>query len=404
MPVRRVRAAWVWPSLITLLLVELGASACAPKVTRRQTEIMEKIGSVGVSAAVLRVRVNDLTDRFAGRIEETADRIGLEAKTADTRRRALTLKVDVIPAVYTAGFRVDPLASAIDVWVLAFQFSAYVHTGAGRAAFGAQQSLVQSAANDVLADADAMITSIVIQPEHFDRARGRVQRFAAAHPISHSFASRPSGASVLAELRSEQDAFVVVGAVSDTVGDLSERLNTYVALLPKQARWHSEMLAMDLAAEGAAAVSLDRTLADVHAIGEAARSASGVLDDLARLFDVEREIIEFERRAVLAGVDQQRVESLDYLTAERHALVAVVREERLALVAALRQERIEAIAEIDAIKTRAIDTSLAGLRDLVDYTFWRVAVLLASLLMVAALCGAIVLGLALRRARVSATS
>jgi hypothetical protein len=85
-------------------------------------------------------------------------------------------------------------------------------------------------------------------------------------------------------------------------------------------------------------------------------------------------------------------------------LVAVVREERLALVAALRQERIEAIAEIDAIKTRAIDTTLAGLRDLVDYTFWRVAVLLTSMMLVAALCGALVLGLALRRARVPATS
>ncbi len=94
-------------------------------------------------------------------------------------------------------------------------------------------------------------------------------------------------------------------------------------------------------------------------------------------------MLEVERRAVLAGVDQQRLESHGFVTSERLALVAAMREERLALVAALRQERIEAIAGIDAIKTRAVEASLAGLRDLVDYAFWRVAVLLASLLCVA---------------------
>ena len=283
-----LRAGAAVGSLIAVLLVGLGSSACAPKATRRQTEIMEKIGKVDVSAAVLRVRVNDLTDRFAGRIEDVADRIGLETSAVGARRRALALKTDVIPAVYTAGYRLDPLASAIDVWALAFQFNAYVHTGAGRAAFGAQQPLVQTTATEVLADADAVIRSIVVRPEHFDEARGKVERFAQAHPISQSFGSRPSAASVLAELRSEQDAFVAVGAVTDTVGDLSERLNTYVALLPKQARWHSEILASDLAAEWAAAVSLDRTLGDVHDIGDAARNASGVLSNMSRLFDVER--------------------------------------------------------------------------------------------------------------------
>jgi len=128
-----------------------------------------------------------------------------------------------------------------------------------------------------------------------------------------------------------------------------------------------------------------------------------VLNDLDRLLGVERAILEVERRAVLAGIDRQRLESFEFVTSERDALVATLREERLALVAALRQERIEAITEIDAIKTRAIDTSLAGLRDLVDYTFWRVAVLLTSLLCAAAVFGALALWLSLRRARVPAT-
>jgi len=85
-------------ALIVLLVPLVVISACgAPKATRRQTDIMEKAGTVNVSAAVLRVGVNDLVDRFAGRIEHSADRIVEQADTPVVRQRALALKVDAIP-------------------------------------------------------------------------------------------------------------------------------------------------------------------------------------------------------------------------------------------------------------------------------------------------------------------
>src|SRR5262245_43718755 len=106
-------------------------SGCAPKTARPQTDIMEQTGKVSVTSAVLRARVNDLVERFAGRIELTADRISAETDDDALRRRALVLKVDAIPAVYSAGFRADPLAAAVDVWGFAFQFSQYIENGAG---------------------------------------------------------------------------------------------------------------------------------------------------------------------------------------------------------------------------------------------------------------------------------
>src|SRR5262245_15617680 len=87
----------------------LAAAACAPTVARRQTDVMEKTGAVGVSAAVLRARVDDLAERLAGRIEETCDRIRSEARDPAVRRRALTAKIEAVPALYSAAFRVDPL-------------------------------------------------------------------------------------------------------------------------------------------------------------------------------------------------------------------------------------------------------------------------------------------------------
>src|SRR5262245_32769031 len=121
---------WRWTGAILVGLVAV--PACAPKTVPRQTDIMEGTGKVSVRAAVLRARVNDLAQRFAGRIELTAERISAEPSDEALRRRALVLKIDAIPAVYTAAFRADPLTAAVDVWGFAFQFSHYMETGAGR--------------------------------------------------------------------------------------------------------------------------------------------------------------------------------------------------------------------------------------------------------------------------------
>src|SRR5262245_11537103 len=134
-------AVALWRRRAAFLAIAVCA-ACAPVSSRRQTDIMAKTGKVSVSAGVLRLRVNDLVDRGAGRIEQTADRIIAESKDAAIRRRALLAKVEVIPALYTAGFRADPLAAAMDVWGFAFQFNEYAESGAGRNAFGPQQPLV----------------------------------------------------------------------------------------------------------------------------------------------------------------------------------------------------------------------------------------------------------------------
>jgi hypothetical protein len=363
---------------------------------------MERTGKVSVSAAVLRARLNDLVERFAGQIELTADRIGAETDDGALRRQALVLKVDAIPAVYAAGFRVDPLAAIVDVWGFAFQFRQYFQVGAGQNDFGPRQLLVQECARDLLTDADAFIKAIAIRPEHFDQARAKVEGWAKTHPVEHAFSARASGAALVADLRSDdRNVFLDVGTVSDVIENLSERLNTYAAQLPKQARWHTELLLTEMAN----AHNLDGALGDVHEIGTAARRATDLLSDAPgllraereNLLETERDILSTERRALLADVQSQRVQTLKYMTAERLAILAAAREEGMALVAALRRERIETLEEVDAIRTRAIDSAMAGFRDLVDYTLWRVVPLTLVLMLAAAMFGAVAYRLTLGR-------
>jgi hypothetical protein len=365
------------------MLVAVAANwACVPKTSHRQTDVMAKNGGVTVSAAELRARVNALADRLADQIEQTADQIGATTKDPALRRRALVFKIDAVPAVYTAAYRADPLTSFVDVWALAFQIDQYLGDGAGRDSFGAGQGVAQESARELVAEAD-LVGRRAAFPGAFDRARADVLGWAGRNPVGYTFSSRPSCATFAAERRAEgRDAFVDIGAVSDTVEAVSERLNTYAALEPKLARWQAELLLSESAGER----SLEAALGDVGALGSAARRAEALLlaPDVAGATSAARAFVAEERRAVLDSVNAQRLATLEYATSERLAVLAALREERIATLAALRQERIEGLREVDAIKTRAVETAVAGLKEVVDYAMWRLAGLLLAFLVAAA--------------------
>ena len=327
-----------------------------------------------MSAAELRAAVNALADRFADQIEETADRIGAATQDPAVRRRALAFKIDAVPAVYTAAYRADPLAGVIDAWALAYQVDHYLRDGAGRDSFGAGQGIARDGARELVAEAD-LVSRRVVRPGEFDRARADVEAWARRNPVRYTFSSRPSCAAYTAGRRAEgRDAFVAIGSVSDTAEAVSERLNTFAAQVPKLARWQAELLLSESAGER----SLEAALGDVAAVGSAARRVEGVLDgapDVAGATAAARTVLAEERRAVLDSVNAQRLATLEYATSERLAVLAALREERLATLAALRQERIEGLHEVDAIKTRAVDTAVAGLKEVVDYAIWRLALL-----------------------------
>jgi hypothetical protein len=385
------------------LLATAVAVACAPKAGRRQTDVMEKTGVVGVSAPVLRARVDDLAEHLAGRLEEMCDRIRAESRDPVVRRRALRAKIEGIPAVYSAAYRVDPLEAAMDVWALAFQLSHFVREGAGSTLFGDLQPLAHELAEDVIADADALVRSIAVGPEAFADTRAKVERWASLHPIERNFMSRPSVATSMAEFRSERDAFVAVGAVTDTLENLSERLNTYAAQLPKQARWQAELLAADLPSQPEVAGALG----DVHALGETGRLVNELLADMPGLMGVgspAHTMIASERKAALAGVNAQRLQTLEYVTVERVATLAALQQERIAVLAALHQERVETLREVDAIKTRAVESAFVGLRETVDYALVRIAVLMLLLIVSSTVLGVVGYRLTLGRRRAAAST
>ena len=401
------------------------AAACAPKIGQRQTQVMQRSGKVSVSAAELRARVNDLADRFMGRLEEAADRIAADSSDRAVDRHALAFKIDAVPAVYTAAYRADPLASVMDVWALAFQLRRYVDAGPGGKIFGAQQPLAKDMARDLLANADALAQSIAIRPEDYQRARTKLEDWTNTHPIEHAISSRPSYAAGAASMRAdERDAFVALGETTDTIENMSERLNTYAAQLPKLARWQAELLILNVGGDR----DLESALGDLHEIGVVARRANDMLGDVPAMVNQAvapiRDLTATERQAVLDAVNTQRLLTLEYVTnAQRHTLefvtserlasIAALREERLATIAALQAERVTiadelevarvaTLKEVDAIRIRTVEASVVGMKDTLDYFLWHAAPMLAVLMLLATVLAVVGYRLTVGRARPAA--
>jgi hypothetical protein len=198
-------------------------------------------------------------------------------------------------------------------------------------------------------------------------------------------------------------AFDVIGDVSTTLANLTTRLNLYMGDATRLGRWQAELLVEDLTDDLARRAEAGRVLTNLDRVTTSAETVARTLEleSVSALLDRPLDLVSEERQALLADVDRQRVESLEYLTGEREAAVAAllegVRAERVATLAQIRQERLETLVEIERLRRDTLtDAGIEGIR-LVDHLIWRVAQLLAGLLLLAALLAWVVLRAARRQ-------
>src|SRR6185437_15696005 len=91
-------------------------------------------------------------------------------------------------------------------------------------------------------------------------------------------------------------------ALQENLGDITARLDSYNAYLPKQARWQAELLATDLSQNP----QLAAAAANFATLSKAMNSASNNLDRMPGLAARAREV-------ALSDVDHQRVAAQDFL-------------------------------------------------------------------------------------------
>lgn len=324
------------------------AAGCA-SVPERSVGLAS-IEDAAVTSTQLQLRAYETGRRLGSAIEATADSVSALSEDDDARRRALLWKTTSIPLVQEASLRSEPLVAVVDLWAFTVQQADFFREGDGRDAFGPLQPVVLAAADAMVEDARRTVGRTVTSGEVPDESVRALHEWAASHPIEGVEMRRESLLASDWSVLGLHDAslFGTVASADRSLQSLSHRLGYINEGLMKQVRWNAELLAEDALSTPEVDSLLSSLVATSTAMGKLLGDAPATLD---RIMDD----LTTRKRAEMAALDRQRLETLEALERQRIETLAALAEERAAVLAALRSERIATLASIDSIARRTID-------------------------------------------------
>jgi hypothetical protein len=342
-----------------------------------------------MTAAQLRLQLDDLAGVFTGTIETAADQVISESESRRTRRHALLWKINAIPIAYQALFQADPAVALVDTWVYSIQMIAYFEHGPGKDDFGQWQPIALEAARRL----EALVAALAAQTRtdgNIEPTRDKIQTWVSTHPIQRDFVFRETAIPELSTQvgRKELSAFQTVGSLAVRMEDLAHQLVVYMTLLTKQARWQAELVMADADDDKAGIQSGIASLYDLEA---AARRMTAVVEQAPGLVARERETmlrdLQKERLAILANIDAQRLGTLAYLTRERkaaiddlkslqRAITEILQSERKTILKSIDSQRGALLTEIESAGNRIVENALDRSKQAIDHFFTRIIQLL----------------------------
>jgi len=384
---------WAFMNLLVLLgLLFIVAAGC--QKVQYKSPIMKEASKTqsdlfAISAAELRLQLNDLAGLFDGTIEQAADRVIASTTDKAIERHALLWKINAIPIAYRALFQNDPGVAYLDTLVFSMQMVDYFETGYGRSDFG-QWHVIALEASRSLEKTVGDLGFKIRSHGQDSPIQSELQVFASENQIERGFTYRHTVVPVLDKFlhQEEMDALQAVGSLVVTVEDISYQVARYMDLMTKQARWQAELILTDtdiVADIKSGAASLDE-------LGSATAQMMPILEQTPNMVAREREALlsalRDERIGVLKDIDRQRIETLIYLTKERLAatsdmrsmqsvLMDLMSKERAAVMGSIDEQRIALFAEIESIGIRMVETAQQQSKNVIDHFFIRLFQLVA---------------------------
>lgn len=385
-----------------LVGVMLPALGCLSGTTRKTSSI-KSAKNVKTSAAELSSHNRSLLGLYSAEIETTADKIILESRSPVPRRQALLWKAEAIPVMQASLLNTDPLAALLDTWAFILQMNAYTEQPAVKQGWGEFHPLVVETLNRMEAQMEQLVQTAA-PSANIAAIRQRIASWAEAHPIEGSLAGRKSAdAEVIRRAeQSDLNAVSTLHAMQESLGDITARLDSYNAYLPKQARWQAELLLSDVARDpqvGAVMgnlVDLSRTLETTsHSIERMPEFVDQTGQAMKAAVDSQRLAAEAflreERMESFNDLNRQRIATIADLRKERRAATADLQNERQIVLDALHDEQTAAMTAFNAASEKAIKDLDSSGRRLVDHFFLRALELVLLTLILCSLAAWILL-------------
>jgi hypothetical protein len=366
------------------LLFGLMVSLCGcASGTSRKTSSIKSIKGVEASAAELSSQNQSLLGRYSAEIETAADQIIFESPSAPTRRQALVWKAEAIPVLQRSLLNTDPLAAALDTWAFIMQMTACMDRPVAKQGWGEFYPVVVEALKRMDTEMEQLMKAAA-PSANIAAARWKVGAWAQAHPIEAGLAGRNSADADLIRGTKQSDLGTVasVKALAESIGDVTARLDSYNAYLPKQARWQAELLLSDLGRDPQVGAAMSNVAALSHTLEKASGSMESLPVVARQLHEAVLEDVDGQRLAAQAFLRQERLETLEGLKQERIATVAELHSERLAATADLQKERqivlealhaegVAGVRDLNTAREKALEDFDAKARGLIDHFYLR---------------------------------
>lgn len=378
----------------------------------------------GMTQQELHTELAEFSARFVSMLGAMGDRIQAEGAPPAVVRRALVLRVQLAPVVQQHALEPDPRHGYVALLSLAVLLRRYVDGEGGRLDFEGQEAIVR---NTVVRLEDDLVRlgARFLPPPRLEELRTQIEAFAREQQPGGGFAVLRAEDS-LADLETRSALMSLVelpllpiralGGVEEGPAAIREFTQTsrgiaaILATLPLQLRWQVDLLVEDTLSEERLAVALDELEAlagSAERISAAAerlpetfalrlREVEGPLRELDETLETARSLLDplgrtaqevaragrawgrivdgDERKAAGTAQDQANEDGAPDLESWRSTASEVGRSaERIRraadAIARLAGERRKGDA------TTPVDVLDRRMRDLVDFVFWRLALL-----------------------------
>jgi hypothetical protein len=355
-----------FPVVVVLL------AGCATIPT--QSASMRQLG-VEVSSEAIRVRLRSEAIPFTGLMAQAADVVIAESSDPAVRRRALVWKINVVPAMYRTLFTQRPLIALLDTWALLVQAEQYLESPEGKAAFGPGAEGVLATTRELEGRLQEIMQWAV--PERkLPAIRAKVEEWAEKHPVRLTFATRDSIDQYLVTLKptEELSVFAAVGQLNEDMNGLIGRMDFLPVMVPNQVTWQAQLAYIDLIDPRveAALRRAEEAMARVDAM--IAWLGTDGLDGFA----------DEQRIQIMRGIAAERAEIERIVRTQREEIQAFVDRERVEIAALVQRERLAVMADAQRLGDHATAEAARRATEVVDHAIARLAIVLGALLVLAA--------------------
>ena len=365
--------------IILLLILNVIVPDCrAQKSDEKNSKpvFQRKRAKTQVSNYELRLRLTDFSYRFTALVEATADSILRVAHDPDIKEAVLLWKIYGISGMNKALYKNDPIASFFDVWPYTKQMVIFFESGPGSITFKDYAPIAHRISLELESELDAVLMDVSEYANHQEYEQA-VDGWVEANPFVDPYFTRKSTLPLFAKWLGEEKLGIgsSVVTITEQVGELTNRVNMYSDIIPKQIKWQIELSALELTRDIQPDSVLDLLI-------ENTRSLKHLMDTIPVMTDENR-------KAAFSELDRQRILTLNKLVEERIATIDALVAERKAILDAFTNERIEFVKElndqtdliiqhIDSLTYDLVDKTFTKTDNIIDKIFWK-ALLLAAI-------------------------